>query len=326
MTTLVTGAAGFIGFHTSQALLNRGEKVIGLDCLNDYYDVSLKEARLSLLRSHKAFQFVKLDISDEKALKTFFENYPEITHIVHLAAQAGVRYSLTHPFAYCDANLRGHLAMLEGARTLPHLQHMVYASSSSVYGSNTKQPFSVDDPTDHPISLYAATKKSCELMSSCYSHLFKIPLTGLRFFTVYGPWGRPDMSAFIFTKAIIQGTEMPVFNHGHMRRNFTFIDDIVSGALGCLDHPPHDPKHHRVYNIGNDQSEALLDFIRTLEDLLGKKAHMRLEPMQPGDVPETVADIKQTQIDFGFAPKTNIKEGLKSFVSWYKDYYKIETL
>lgn len=326
MTVLITGAAGFIGFHVAQQLLKEGRTVMGIDSLNDYYDLKLKEARLLTLKTYPAFHFKKIDISHEKEVVRFFQGTPQITQVVHLAAQAGVRYSLTHPFAYVDANMRGHLAMLEGVRHLPDLSHMVYASSSSVYGSNKKTPFAVEDRTDHPMSLYAASKKSCELMSDCYSQLYTLPLTGLRFFTVYGPWGRPDMSAFIFTKAILEGKEMPVFNKGNMRRNFTYIDDIVAGTLACLYQGQRTEKgqgQHRVYNIGNDRSEALMDFIATLESLLGKKANIRFEPMQPGDVPETIADIQATQATFGFRPETHIKVGLKKFVDWYKDYYRI---
>lgn len=324
MTTLVTGAAGFIGYHVCQHLLNRGEKVIGLDNLNPYYDVQLKHARLKQLQDNPNFSFHLLDISEREATIKLFQQSPQIKRVVHLAAQAGVRYSLTHPFAYADSNLTGHLAILEACRTLPELEHLVYASSSSVYGANQKMPFSVHDPVDHPISLYAATKRACELMSYTYSHLHGIPSTGLRFFTVYGPWGRPDMSAFLFTKAILEDQEIPVFNHGDMRRNFTYIDDIVQGAIGCLDKPPVGlDVPHRVYNIGNSRSEPLMHFIKTLETALGKEAKIRFEGMQPGDVKETIADISDTTRDFGFIPKTNIDEGLKNFVSWYRGFYGI---
>jgi UDP-glucuronate 4-epimerase len=321
MTILVTGSAGFIGYHTSKKLLARGEHVVGIDSLNEYYDVNLKKARLAELEGNPNFSFYKLDISDKDAVASFTQEHPEIEYIVHLAAQAGVRYSLEHPFAYADANLVGHLAMIEMARHLPNFKHMVYASSSSVYGSNTKLPFSIEDRVDHPISLYAATKKSCELMSHCYSHLYGLPLTGLRFFTVYGPWGRPDMAAFIFTRKILAGEEIEVFNQGKMRRNFTYIDDIVQGTIGCLDNPGTDSNLHRVYNIGNNRSEELLDFIQVLETAIGKKAKMNLLPMQPGDVKETVADIDATIKDFGFNPKTDIQEGLTNFVNWYKSFY-----
>lgn len=323
MTILVTGAAGFIGYHVCQKLLQRQENVIGIDNLNHYYDVHLKEARLAQLQKQPNFQFHKIDIANQSEFAPFIKNNPQITRIVHLAAQAGVRYSLTNPFAYTEANVVGHLAILEACRTLP-IKHLVYASSSSVYGANQKMPFSVNDPVDHPISLYAATKRSCELMSYTYSHLFGIPATGLRFFTVYGPWGRPDMSAFIFTNAIFNEQEIPVFNHGDMRRNFTYIDDIVEGTIGCLDNPVSQESKdipHRVYNIGNNRSEPLMGFIQTLENIIGKKAKIRFEPMQPGDVKETIADISDTMHDFGFLPKTNIEEGLANFVAWYRQYY-----
>lgn len=321
MTTLVTGAAGFIGYHTCQHLLQRGERVIGIDNLNNYYDVRLKEARLSKLQTHAHFSFEKLNINNKEIIQSLIAQYPDIDQIVHLAAQAGVRYSLTNPFAYADSNLMGHLTILELARALPKLKNLVYASSSSVYGANQKLPFSIKDPVDYPISLYAATKRSCELMSYTYSHLFGIPIIGLRFFTVYGPWGRPDMSAFIFTKSILAGEEIPVFNHGDMRRNFTYIDDIVQGVIRSLDLPL--PATHRLYNIGNNRSESLMHFINVLEQHLGKKALIRFKPLQPGDVKETIADITETTRDFGFMPKTHIEEGLKNFVSWYKEFYAI---
>lgn len=322
MTTLVTGAAGFIGYHVSQTLLKAGEHVIGVDNLNPYYDVRLKEARLEPLRRHPNFSFHKLNIADKNSLAILTQS-GSIQHIVHLAAQAGVRYSLENPNAYAESNLVGHLNILEVARALPSLQHIVYASSSSVYGANQKLPFSVHDPVEQPISLYAASKRSCELMSYTYSHLFNIPTTGLRFFTVYGPWGRPDMAAYIFTKSLFEGTEIPVFNQGNMRRNFTYIDDIVNGILGCLRKPPLTIPPHRVYNIGNSQSESLMDYIHVLEKLTGKKANMRFEALQPGDVKETIADITDTTRDFGFKPTTNIEEGLAQFVAWYKSYHGI---
>lgn len=340
MTILVTGAAGFIGYHVCQHLLNRGERVIGVDNLNPYYDVQLKESRLKELEKNNNFKFHLINIADRSEMQALVTKNPGIKKIVHLAAQAGVRYSLTHPFAYADSNLLGHLVILESARLLPELEHLVYASSSSVYGANQKLPFSVNDPVDHPISLYAATKRSCELMSYTYSHLHNIPCSGLRFFTVYGPWGRPDMSAFLFTKAILEEKEIPVFNHGDMRRNFTYIDDIVQGTIACLDKgsvrtprseianadmnkltPNKVP--HRVYNIGNNRSEPLMHFIETLEKIIGKKAKIRFEDMQPGDVKETIADISDTTQDFGFMPKTNIEAGLSQFVAWYRSYYGI---
>ena len=320
---LVTGSAGFIGYHVCEYLLKRQETVIGIDNLNDYYDPNLKKARLKKLQTHKNFHFVELDLSDRKAVSQFADKHPNIERIVHLAAQAGVRYSLENPFAYTDANIQGHLAILEACRKLP-VKHLVYASSSSVYGMNEKLPFSVEDPVDTPMSLYAVTKRSCELMSFCYSHLFQIPSTGLRFFTVYGPWGRPDMSAFIFTRAILENQENPVFNYGDMRRNFTYIDDIVQGTIACLDTPPApEAAQHRLYNLGNDRAESLMDFIHTLEKIIGKKAHINLMPIQPGDVKETIADITKTTQDFGFQPKTNIDEGLTHFVHWYREFYGI---
>ncbi len=329
MTILVTGAAGFIGFHVCQRLLQRGEKIIGIDNLNDYYDVNLKMARLKNLSAQNNFTFYKIDISDHKQMETFVQENLHINRVAHLAAQAGVRYSLVNPYAYTSANIEGHLSILEACRTLK-VKHLVYASSSSVYGANQKLPFSIQDPVDHPISLYAATKRSCELMSYNYSHLFGIPATGLRFFTVYGPWGRPDMSAFIFAKAIFEEQEIPVFNHGNMQRNFTYIDDIVSGTVACLDTPPSallnaDPKcvPHRVYNLGNNQAEQLMHFIDTLQKIIGKKANIRFEDIQPGDVQKTIADISETTRDLGFLPKTNIEEGLQNFVTWYRSFYAV---
>lgn len=324
--TLVTGCAGFIGYHVSKELLARGEEVIGIDNLNSYYDVSLKEARLALLDENPNFTFIKLDISDREKMQALGKECPDITHIVHLAAQAGVRYSLENPYAYLDSNLEGQLNMLELARYLTGLEHLVYASSSSVYGANTKLPFSEDDFVDTPVSFYAATKKSCELMTYTYAHLYKIPATGLRYFTVYGPWGRPDMSPMIFTKAMFAGEEIPVFNKGDMRRNFTYVDDIVEGTLKALGHIPNKDKNgvqHIVYNIGNSKSEALMDFIKTLESVIGVKANLSLQPMQPGDVKETVADITHIQQDLNYNPTTNIEEGLGHFVNWYREYYKV---
>lgn len=338
MTILVTGAAGFIGYHICQRLLQREEQVIGVDNLNDYYDVRLKLARLEQIQTDKNFQFYQLDTANKADIESLANRHPNINRIVHLAAQAGVRYSLVNPYAYVDANVLGYLTILELCRKLP-IEHLVYASSSSVYGANHKLPFSIQDPVNHPISLYAATKRTCELMSYTYSHLFKVPTTGLRFFTVYGPWGRPDMSAFIFTKAILQEEEIPVFNHGNMRRNFTYIDDIAKGTIACLDGIPllklnpevheenavdNEPSSlHRIYNLGNNRSENLMDFIHSLENLIGKKAKIRFEPMQPGDVKETIADITESTRDFGFLPKTNIEEGLKHFVTWYRSFYGV---
>jgi len=320
MTIVVTGAAGFIGSTVSHRLLDRGERVIGIDNFNDYYDVALKDARAVRLEPRDGFSMVRADISDRDAMGALFEGNQDISGVVHLAAQAGVRYSLINPYAYITANVEGHVVLLEAAKTLPSLKHFVYASSSSVYGANTKLPFSVDDPVDHPVSLYAATKRSMELISESYSRMFSMPLTGLRFFTVYGPWGRPDMAAYIFTSKILAGEKIPVFNNGDMRRDFTYIDDIVSGVVACLDGPPDEPKH-RVYNIGNHRSENLMDFIHTLEDAIGKKAEIDFQPMQPGDVCETYADIEATQRDFGFEPTTSIAEGLPKFVDWYRTYH-----
>jgi UDP-glucuronate 4-epimerase len=326
MTVLVTGAAGFIGFHVSTTLLKRGERVIGVDNLNDYYDVTLKEARLAELRRLPGFAFHRVELAERGALAALLEHHPDTDRIVHLAAQAGVRYSLTNPHAYIGSNIQGQLEVLEACRALPKLKHLVYASSSSVYGGNTKLPFSVADRVDTPHSLYAATKKADELMSYCYSHLYRLPTTGLRFFTVYGPWGRPDMAAWIFTDAILAGKPIRVFNHGDMRRDFTFIDDIVAGVVACLDRPPADDGSEppcRLYNLGNHRSEDLKRFIALLEKALGRKAIIELEPMQPGDVPASYADIAETQRDLGFAPTTSIDEGLPRFVTWYRAYHRL---
>jgi UDP-glucuronate 4-epimerase len=318
---LVTGCAGFIGFHAAKKLLEKGCQVVGLDNLNHYYDVNLKLSRLNILKNFKNFIFEKLDLKHHKDITNLSKKYPEINLILHLAAQAGVRYSLMEPFAYTDSNIAGHLAILELARKLLNLKHLVYASSSSVYGANTKLPFDITDRVDHPISLYAATKRSCELMSYCYQHLFGIKTTGLRFFTVYGPWGRPDMSAFIFTKAILNNQKIPVYNNGDMRRNFTYIDDIISGTISCLFSYEH--LNYNIYNLGNNRSENLMDFIQELELHLEKKAELDLQPMQLGDVKETVADITAAKQDFDFSPSINIKTGLKHFITWYKDYYAL---
>jgi UDP-glucuronate 4-epimerase len=326
MSILVTGAAGFIGFHTANALLARGERVIGVDDLNAYYDVRLKEARLKRLTDQKGFSFHRIDIADRGAVNDVFTANRDLDRVVHLAAQAGVRYSLENPFAYTHANVEGQLVLLEAARRLPHLRHFVYASSSSVYGGNTKLPFSVEDRVDNPVSMYAATKKSDELMSHCYSHLFRMPNTGLRFFTVYGPWGRPDMSAYIFTRAILAGEPVPVFNRGDMKRDFTYIDDIVAGVMACLDRPPEDRPDappHRIYNLGNNKPEPLLRFISLIEAALGATANLKMEPMQPGDVKETYADIESSRRDFGFDPVTTIDEGIPRFVAWYREYHRV---
>lgn len=326
MTVLVTGAAGFIGFHTSRALLARGEKVVGIDIVNDYYDVSLKEARLAILAESSDFELFRADIADKEAVDDMIAKRPDINRVVHLAAQAGVRYSLINPYAYTHSNLNGHVVMLEACRNLPELKHFVYASSSSVYGANTKLPFSVEDRVDHPVSLYAATKKSMEMISESYARMFSLPLTGLRFFTVYGPWGRPDMAAFIFTRKILAGEPIPVFNNGDMRRDFTFIDDIVAGVIGCLDGPAAAVDGnipHRVYNIGNSKSESLMDYVAAVESALGRKAEIDFQPMQPGDVAETYADIEATRRDFGFEPRTSMAEGVSKFIAWYVDYYGV---
>jgi len=326
MTILVTGAAGFIGFHVSTALLRRGERVIGVDNLNDYYDVALKEARLAELRRLPGFVFHRLELAERGALAALLDRHADTDRVVHLAAQAGVRYSLTNPHSYIGANAQGQLEVLEACRSLPRLKHLVFASSSSVYGGNTKLPFSVADRVDTPRSLYAATKKAGELMAYCYAHLYRVPTTGLRFFTVYGPWGRPDMAAWIFTEAILAGRPIQVFNHGDMRRDFTFIDDIVSGVVACLDRPPADSggePPYRLYNIGNHRSEELKRFIAVLERALGRKAIVELAPMQPGDVPATYADIAETQRDLGFAPTTPIDQGLPRFVAWYRAYHRL---
>src|SRR5579863_4620316 len=303
MSILLTGAAGFIGFHVATALLDRGERVIGIDNLNDYYDVALKEARLAKLHAYSGFAFTKLDVADRDGLFQSVEHHADLRSIIHLAAQPGVRHSLRDPYRYIDANVMGTLVMLEAARRVTQLSGMVYASSSSVYGANTKQPLSVEDRTDQPVSLYGATKKSCELMAETYSRLYGLPVTGLRFFTVYGPWGRPDMAPSLFTRAILAGEPIQVFNEGRMARDFTYIDDIVQGTIAAHDRPPG-PGVHRIYNLGNHRSERLLDFIAVLEGLLGRSALQQLLPMQPGDVEESFADIETARRELGFDPKT----------------------
>jgi UDP-glucuronate 4-epimerase len=324
MRVLVTGAAGFIGFHVAKALLAHGDEVIGVDNLNDYYDVALKQARLNQLVPHKNFSFHKFNIADKDAMLSLVKS--DVTHIVHLAAQAGVRYSLQNPYAYVEANLMGQVVMLELARHIPGLKHFVYASSSSVYGGNTKIPFAVEDSVKRPVSLYAATKRADELMAYTYAHLFRIPMTGLRFFTVYGPWGRPDMAYYSFTRDILAGIPIKVFNHGKMRRDFTFIDDIVSGVLAAMEKPPADSGAEppvALYNLGNSHAEDLLHFIAVLENALGKKAVVDLQPMQAGDVAETFADIGASMRDLGFKPKVKIDQGLAKFVDWYREYYRV---
>ena len=327
MAVLVTGVAGFIGFHVGVALARAGEPVLGVDNLSPYYDVRLKEARLAELRKLDGFAFERLDLAERGALAKLLAQHREIDRVVHLAAQAGVRYSLIEPRAYVSANLAGQLEVLEACRQIAGLKHLVYASSSSVYGGNTKLPFSETDPVDTPQSLYAATKKADELMSHCYAHLYRIPTTGLRFFTVYGPWGRPDMAAWLFTQAILAGEPIKLFNHGKMRRDFTYIDDIVAGVLACLAKPPAETgaaaPPHRIYNLGNHRSEELERFVGVLERALGKSARRELVPMQPGDVPATYADIAAASRDFGFQPKTTIDEGLPKFVAWYRGYHGV---
>ena len=325
MAVLVTGAAGFIGFHVAAALMRAGERVLGVDNLSPYYDVRLKEARLAELRKLPGFAFVRLDIAEPGALVKLAAERRDIDRVVHLAAQAGVRYSLIEPRAYVSANLVGHLEVLEACRAMSGLKHLVYASSSSVYGGNAKLPFSEADPVDTPQSLYAATKKADELMSHCYAHLYRLPMTGLRFFTVYGPWGRPDMAAWLFSKAILAGEPIKLFNHGKMRRDFTYIDDVVEGVLACLAKPPADTgasPPHRLYNLGNHRSEELERFVGVLERALGKSARRDLVAMQPGDVPATYADIQAAFRDFGFHPRTTIDEGLPKFVEWYRGYHR----
>ncbi len=326
MTVLITGAAGFIGSSLSLALLARGERVVGIDDLNDYYDPALKQARLDRLTRHPGFVFERLDIAERAAMLDLAKRHPGIDRVVNLAAQAGVRYSLINPHAYTRSNVEGFLVVLELCRALPGLRHLVYASSSSVYGGNTALPFSVADRVDTPISLYAATKRANELMAHCYSHLYRLPTTGLRYFTVYGPWGRPDMSAYIFTKAILADRPIPVFNHGDMRRDFTYIDDIVAGTIAVLDRPPADPgpePPYRLHNIGNNRSEPLMRFIGLIEAALGKKARIDFQPMQPGDVRETYADIEALTREVGYRPTTSIDEGIPRFVAWYRDYHRL---
>lgn len=336
MKVLVTGAAGFIGFHLSSRLLSQGHEVVGLDNLNDYYDVSLKQARLKQLEGHSNFRLVKADLGDRPKMEEVFRN-DQYERVFHLAAQAGVRYSLTNPHVYIESNLVGFLHILEGCR---HAQvpHLIYASSSSVYGANTQMPFSVHDRVDHPVSLYAATKKANELMAHTYSHLYRIPTTGLRFFTVYGPWGRPDMALFLFSKAILTGKPIELFNFGKMERDFTYIDDIIEGVVRVGEKiPAPDPNWssrnpdpatssapYRIFNIGNNNPVALLKLLDTLEQCLGKKGERRLVPIQPGDVPATYADVDDLMKEVGFKPATPIEEGVRRFVDWYRGYYRSE--
>jgi UDP-glucuronate 4-epimerase len=332
---LVTGAAGFIGFHVSRALLAKGRMVIGVDNLTPYYDPRLKQARLDQLAEDKRFRFVRLDLADREAVPTLFatEKFP---FVIHLAAQAGVRYSLTDPHAYVDANLQGFVNVLEGCRH-NGCRHLVYASSSSVYGANTKLPFSTHDNVDHPVSLYGASKKANELMAHSYSHLFNLPSTGLRFFTVYGPWGRPDMAMWLFTAAILADRPIRLFNHGKMRRDFTYVDDVVESIVRLIGRPPSgdrnwsgdapDPAHSaapwRIYNIGNNQPVEVMNVVGHIEQVLGKKARHEMLPMQPGDVPATYADVDDLMRDVGFRPSTPIADGIQRFVSWYREYHRI---
>lgn len=324
---LITGAAGFIGFHTATRLLQAGRTVVGVDNLNDYYDPELKKARLQQLENFAEFSFVQADIADKTAMeKTWVEQGPFL-EVIHLAAQAGVRYSLENPYSYVTSNCMGHVTIMEMCRHTEDFKHLVYASSSSVYGGNEKLPYAVEDSVDKPISLYAATKRADELMSHTYSHLFDLPQTGLRFFTVYGPWGRPDMALFIFTKNICEGRPIPVFNNGDMQRDFTYIDDIVSGLIGALEHPPEREGKDapwRVLNIGNNRSEKLTDFIELIKSELDKKAEIDFLPMQPGDVPATYADINAIQKLTGYAPTTTIREGIPRFINWYKEFYGVK--
>jgi UDP-glucuronate 4-epimerase len=322
MSILITGPAGFIGFHLAKTLLDRGDRVVGIDNLNDYYDVRLKEARLALLSAYPGFVFAALDVADRDGVFALVERHKDLRSIIHLAAQAGVRYSLENPYAYIESNVMGTLVMLEAARRIDGLTAITYASSSSVYGANQKQPFSVKDRVDDPVSLYAATKRSCELLARTYSRLYGLPATGLRFFTVYGPWGRPDMAAYLFTRAILAGEPIRVFNEGRMARDFTYIDDIVAGTLAAHDRPPVNGVH-RIYNLGNHHPEQLLDFIAVLERLLGRTATKEFLPLQPGDVPESFADIEASRRDLGFDPQTTIEVGLARFVEWYQQYHRV---
>jgi UDP-glucuronate 4-epimerase len=335
MKVLVTGAAGFIGFHLSKCLLDRGDEVVGLDNMNDYYDVSLKEARLAQLEEQENFRIVHMDLADREGIAQLFKD-EQFEKVVNLAAQAGVRYSLENPHVYIDSNIVGFTNILEGCRH-NQVKHLVYASSSSVYGANTSMPFSIHDNIDHPVSLYAATKKANELMAHTYSHLYDLPTTGLRFFTVYGPWGRPDMAMFLFTKAMLAGEPIKVFNHGKMLRDFTYIDDIVEGVVRTLDKtaesngswsgaipdPGTSAAPYRIYNIGNNQPVKLMHLIETLEKELGVVAKKELLPIQPGDVPQTFANVDDLIADVGFKPETTVAEGIVSFVNWYRKYFNV---
>ncbi len=334
MTILVTGAAGFIGSHVCEYLLKRGDKVVGIDNMNDYYDVNLKQSRLNKI-AHDNFSFIQVDIADKNAIDELFKKN-NIRKVINLAAQAGVRYSIENPWSYLNSNLTGFLSIIEACRH-NKIEHLVYASSSSVYGANTNLPFRVEDNVDHPLSLYAATKKSNELMAHCYSNLYQLPTTGLRFFTVYGPWGRPDMALFLFTKNILANKPIQVFNYGNHTRDFTFIDDIVEGIIRVLDNTPtSNPDYdfsqsnpasssapYRVYNIGNDNPVKLMDYIKAIENALGIKAEMELLPLQKGDVPDTQADVSKLIADVGFKPSTSVQDGINQFIQWYRSYYKV---
>jgi len=333
---LVTGAAGFIGFHTSKLLLERGEDVVGLDNLNEYYDVTLKHARLAVLSKYPKFKFVKIDLADREGMAELFAT-EKFNRVIHLGAQAGVRYSIQEPFAYISSNVMGTMTVLEGCRH-NEVEHLVYASTSSVYGANTRMPFSVHHNVDHPLSLYAATKKSTELMAHTYASLYGLPVTGLRFFTVYGPFGRPDMALFLFTKNILAGKPIDVFNFGHHRRDFTYVGDIVEGVVRAMDRvaapnpewnserpdPGTSRAPYRLYNIGNQQPVELMRYIEVLEDCLGRKAEKNLLPLQQGDVPDTWADVEDLVTDVGYRPGTPVEQGVRSFVDWYLDYYKVK--
>jgi UDP-glucuronate 4-epimerase len=324
-TILVTGTAGFIGFHIARHLLAEGREVVGLDNLNDYYDPALKQARLAVLQAHRRFSFVKADLANRSAIAALFAKHG-FAVVLHLAAQAGVRYSIEQPHAYVDANLEGFANILEGCRH-HSCRHLLYASSSSVYGANTKVPFSVDDRTDHPVSFYAATKKANEMMAYSYSHLYRLPVTGLRFFTIYGPWGRPDMALFLFTKAILEGKPIRLFNHGNMCRDFTYIDDVTRAMSRLIDHIPTangaGGAPARIYNVGNNHPEELNHVVALLEQALGHKAVKEMLPMQPGDVPATYADVTNLARDIGFRPETRIEDGIRNFVAWYRDHYRV---
>jgi UDP-glucuronate 4-epimerase len=321
MTLLITGSAGFIGYHLAARMLEAGERVIGIDNVNDYYDPALKRARLARLEARPGFSFHRLDVADYDGVLSLVDQHPEIDGIVHLAAQAGVRYSLSNPLVYVESNVRGQVVLLEAARKLKGLKKLIYASSSSVYGANRKQPYAVEDRADHPVSLYAATKRAGELIAESYCRSYGMAAIGMRFFTVYGPWGRPDMALYLFTNAILAGEPINVFNNGEMSRDFTFIDDTIDAVAAAIAQKPGEPGEHRIYNIGNNRPEALLDFIATLERALGRTAVKRMMPMQVGDVVSTYADIEAARRDLGFEPKTPISEGIPRFVAWYRAYH-----